>query len=140
MFFLVRMAFWLGLVLVLLPSGGAQREPSTNEVGAADAISAASATVHDLSGFCSREPNACTVGSELGTTMADRARAGARMLYGLLTEALARREDGSLASDSGRPVSGKDSLQRASENTLTHADLDPAWRGPRVRKVAKPAA
>ena len=28
MFFLLRMTFWLGLVLILLPSGSAQREPA----------------------------------------------------------------------------------------------------------------
>jgi hypothetical protein len=62
MFFLLRMAFWLGVVLVLLPTGGAQRGPTGNEVNASEAISAASATVHDLKGFCGREPTACAVG------------------------------------------------------------------------------
>jgi hypothetical protein len=138
MFFLLRMAFWLGVVLVLLPSGGAQ--PSTNKVGAADAISAASATVHDLTGFCSREPNACTVGSELATTMGARARAGAKMLYGLLSEALAPGQNDSLTSDRAPPGRGTASLQQASENTLKPADLNPAWRGPPVRKTAKPSA
>ena len=140
MFFLLRMAFWLGIVLVLLPSGGAQRGPSTNAVGASDAISAASATVHDLTGFCGREPSACTVGSEVATTMGYRARAGAKMLYELLTEALAPRENRSLAGDPGKPGLGRASLQQASENTLTPADLNPAWRGPPVRKIAKPSA
>lgn len=140
MFFLLRMAFWLGLVLVLLPSGGAQHGPSTEAVGAADAISAASATVHDLTGFCSREPNACTVGSELASSMGYRARAGAKMLYQMLTEAFAPRDSGSLAGDSGRSARGEASLRQASENTLTPADLNPAWRGPRLRKSAKPSA
>ncbi len=49
-FFLLRMAFWLGVVLVLLPSGASQRSASTNEVGASDALSAASAAVSDLNG------------------------------------------------------------------------------------------
>jgi len=140
MFFLLRMAFWLGLVLVLLPSGGARHTSSTSEVGASDALSAASATLHDLTGFCAREPNACAVGSELATTMEHRARAGAKMLYDLLTEVLAPRETGSLAGDPGKPGLGKSSLQRASQNTLTPADLNPAWRGPSIRKVSKPSA
>ena len=77
MFFLLRMAFWLGLVLMLLPSGDGARRASPHEIGAADAISAASAAVHDLRGFCAREPDACTVGSQLAADMGRRAWAGA---------------------------------------------------------------
>ena len=69
MFFLLRMAFWLGLVLVLLPIGAAQRSPSGGEVSATEAISAASATVGDLRGFCERQPEACTVGSQVATAI-----------------------------------------------------------------------
>lgn len=133
MFFLLRMAFWLSIVLILLPSG-TQHGPATNQVGAADALSAASATVHDLKGFCAREPNACTVGSELATTLGYRAQAGAKMLYDFLSETMAPRDTGSLADDSGRSPLGDPALQ-ASQNTLTPADLNPPWRGP-VRKTA----
>src|SRR5580700_6954157 len=96
MFFLLRMAFWLGIVLILLP-GTPRHEPSTSAVGPADAISAASATVHDLKGFCAREPDACTVGSEFATSMGYRAQAGAKMLYDFLTETLA-------SHDAGEPI------------------------------------
>jgi len=126
MFFLLRMAFWLGLVLMLLPSGGGQRRAPPHEIGAADAVSAASAAVHDLRGFCAREANACTVGSQLGADMAGRARAGARMLYDLLIGALGRHEGpsghGASQSDRGRAAP-------PNEDTLTPTDLAPAWRG-----------
>jgi len=140
MFFLLRMAFWLGIVLILLPGGGPQRGAAAGDVGAADAVSAASDTVHDIKGFCSREPNACTVGSELATTIAYRAQAGARMLYELLTEALAPQQAGSLPGHSGKPDLTKAVLQPASQNTLTPTDRDPPWRGPPLGKMAKPAA
>jgi hypothetical protein len=140
MVFLLRMTFWLGLVLVLLPGGAAQRAAPSNEVGASQAISAASATVHDLTGFCGREPDACKIGSELATTMGYRARAGAKMLYELLTEALAPHENRTLAGDPAQSGLGKASLQQASQNTLTRTDLDPAWRGPPVHKIARPSA
>jgi hypothetical protein len=133
MFFLLRMAFWLSVVLILLPSG-AQHGASTSQVGAADALSAATATVHDLKGFCAREPNACTVGSELATTLGYRAQAGAKMLYDFLTETMAPHEANSIADDSGKSPLTDSSLQ-ASQNTLTPADLSPPWRGP-VRKMA----
>ena len=136
MFFLLRMAFWLGVVLILLPTGGTQRGPAGSEVKASDAISAASATVHDLKGFCGREPNACAVGSQLVTTIGYRAQAGAKVLYELLTEALASHDDASPAAHDTKPEPSAPSLQRASsENTLTPADLAPAWRGPPPRKA-----
>jgi hypothetical protein len=133
MFFLLRLAFWLGLVLVLLPSGAGQRGAPNSDVRAADAISAASATVHDLRGFCAREPNACSVGSEIATSMGYRAQAGAKMLYDFLTEALAPRDTGSLAGRGGTSAAGK-AAARDSQNTLTPADLAPAWHGPAAHR------
>lgn len=137
MFFLLRMAFWLGVVLILLPTGGTQRGPAGNEVNASAAISAASATVHDLKGFCGREPTACSVGSQFVTTIGYRAQAGAKMLYELLTEALASHDAASPAASEAKPEPAVSSpLQRASsENTLTPADLAPTWRGPPARKA-----
>ncbi len=135
MFFLLRVAFWLSIVLILLPSG-TQHGPATSQVGAADALSAASATVHDLKGFCAREPDACTVGSELATTLGYRAQAGAKMLYDFLSETMAPREDNSLADDSGKSPLADSSLHQGSQNTLTPADLSPPWHGPAIRKLS----
>jgi hypothetical protein len=126
MFFLLRMAFWLGLVVILLPSGSGQHRASPHEIGAADAVSAASAAAHDLRGFCAREPNACTVGSQLAADMGRRARAGARMLYDLLVGALARHEG---SGGHGASQSGRGRAAPPSENTLAPTDLAPAWRG-----------
>lgn len=140
MFFLLRMAFWLGLVLILLPTGSAERTPA-GEVGASEAISAASATVGDLRQFCTRQPDACTVGSEVATQLGYRARSGAKMLYDFLTEALAPK-DGSLASgsQSGKTAMVKSVSDKASQNTLTPTDLAPAWRGPPPRQTVKHSA
>ncbi len=43
MFFLLRMAFWLGLVLVLLPRDKTPESDKLPQIGASDAVSAASA-------------------------------------------------------------------------------------------------
>jgi hypothetical protein len=143
MFFLLRMTFWLGLVLILLPSGSSQQAPAS-EVGASDAISAASATVGDLRQFCSRQPDACTVGSHVATTLGYKAQAGAKMLYDFLTERLAPKEIGSVAngtvSHSSKTAMDKSSQEPASQNTLTPADLTPAWRAPLPRRDTKHAA
>ena len=115
MFFLLRAAFWLGLLLLLLPSS-ATKSVSPPQVGAADALSAAGATISDLRQFCARQPDVCTVGSQAATALEQQARTGAKMLYEILN-------DRSSANESGR--SGKP----ASQNTLKPTDLAPAWRG-----------
>jgi hypothetical protein len=143
MFFLLRMAFWLGLVLILLPSGSAPQAPAS-EVGASDAISAASATVGDVRQFCTRQPDACTVGSHVATALGYKAQAGAKMLYDFLTDKLAPKETGSLAagstSHSSKTAMDKTAPDKASQNTLTPADLALPWRAPAPRKDAKHAA
>ena len=133
MFFLFRMAFWLSIVLILLPSGASQPGAAGNQVGAGEAISAASATVSDLRQFCGRQPDACSVGSQVAMSIGYKAQAGAKMLYEFLTEKLAPRETGSVASAAAKA----DKAARASQNTLTPADLAPTWRGPQPRKDAK---
>jgi Family of unknown function (DUF5330) len=137
MFFLLRLAFWLGVVLLLLPSGGgSQHSAATNSVSASQAISAASATVGDLRGFCARQPDACSVGSQVATTLGYRAQAGAKMLYDVLSEALAPQETGTIHGD---PATQPASSPAALENTLTPTDMAPAWRGPQARKDKHPA-
>jgi len=145
MFFLLRMAFWLGVVLVLLPSGSAQHATQSSDVGASDAVSAASATVRDMRGFCSRQPDACTVGSQVAVSLGYRAQAGAKMLYNALSEAMVPRETGSLGNAAPGHASTKSAMEksvaeRASQSTLTPADLAPAWRAPAPRKDAKHSA
>lgn len=141
MFFLLRMSFWLGLVLILLPSGSSQPQPA-NAIGAVDAISAASATVGDLRQFCTRQPDACTVGSQVATSLGYKAQAGAKMLYDFLTEQMAPKDTGSIAG-SGVVRTGKAEARApvpVSQGTLTPADLAPAWRAPMPRKDAKHSA
>ena len=54
MFLLLRMAFWLGLVLVLLPREKTPEAAKAPQIGAAEAVSAATAAVQDMSQFCKR--------------------------------------------------------------------------------------
>jgi hypothetical protein len=144
MFFLLRMTFWLGLVLVLLPFGATQHNSSSSEVSASEAISAASATVGDLRGFCGRQPDACAIGSQMASSLGYRAQAGAKILYEALSEAMAPRETGSVGNNASKNASGKtaekSAAERASQSTLTPTDLAPAWRGPPAHKDGKHAA
>ena len=143
MFFLLRMAFWLGLVLILLPTGSGQQSQSSSDLKASEAISAASATVHDMRSFCAREPDACTVGSQVATVIGQRAQAGAKMLYNALSEAMAPRETGTVPGApprhvaAAKPTPDKSPVERTSQSTLTPADLIPSWRGPQPHKDGK---
>lgn len=84
MFFLLRAAFWLTIVLALLPSGGSQPTPSGPKMS--EALSAAGAAIADLRHFCTREPAACEVGTQTAVMIGQRAQAGAKMLYELIHE------------------------------------------------------
>ena len=123
MFFSLRMAFWLGVVLAPLPSGSAQNATQSSDVGASDAVSAASATVRDMRGFCARHTDACTVGPQVAVSLGYRAQAGAKMLYDFLTEAMAPKETGALPHGTApRGSAAKVEPVKAapsSQNTLT---------------------
>ncbi len=86
MFFLLRVAFWLTIVLALLPSGGGAQQSAQAKVGATDAVVAASAAVSDMSSFCERQPDACVVGAQTAVAIGQRAQAGARMVYDFLND------------------------------------------------------
>src|ERR1700749_3777045 len=86
MFFLLRMAFWLGLVLVLLPREKTPESEKTPQIGASDAVQAATAAVSDMSQFCKRQPAACEVGGQAATVIGGRAQDGARKVYNSITD------------------------------------------------------
>jgi hypothetical protein len=126
MFFLLRAAFWLGLVFMLLPSS-ASKSISTAPIGASDALSAANAAVSDMRQFCVRKPDVCAVGGQAAIALEQQARTGAKMLYELLND----RANSHETARSGQP---------ASQNTLKPSDVAPGWRGPAPRKDAKQPA
>src|SRR5712672_4569367 len=95
--FLLRMAFWLGVVLVLLPSASTQPTPKA-QVGTVEAVTAARAAVGDLRSFCDRQPEACSIGSQAAVTIGHRAQAGAKMLYEFLNEQLGPGETGTVTA------------------------------------------
>jgi hypothetical protein len=125
--FLLKMAFWLGLVLVLLPSGGSQPAP---KMPVNEAMSAAKAAVSDMRQFCERQAEACTIGSQAVVAIGHRAQAGAKMLYEFFNDQLGPAETGSVtATGNGTPMPMPAPAARASQHTLTPNDLAPTWRG-----------
>jgi hypothetical protein len=86
MFFLLRMAFWLGLVLVLLPREKTPDSDKGPQINAQEAVQAATAAVSDMSQFCKRQPQACDVGGQAATVIGHRAAEGARKVYQMITD------------------------------------------------------
>src|ERR1700751_2929657 len=86
MFFLLRMAFWLGLVLVLLPREKTPESEKLPQISVSDAVTAASAAVSDMGQFCKRQPQACEGGGQAATVMGVRAQDGARKIYHSVTD------------------------------------------------------
>ncbi len=135
MMFLLRTAFWLSVVLALLPTfAPKQTGTAPAELIASEAVTAASATVADMSGFCDRRPDACAAGAQFASAFGQRARAGAEMLYAFVGDRLGKsvgKSDGAAgAGDAAAVTAGLPSASRPSQNTLTAVDLAPAWRGP----------
>ena len=126
MFFLLRMAFWLGLVLVLLPRDKTPESDKLPQVGASEAVSAASAAVSDMSQFCKRQPAACEVGGQAATVLGQRAQEGARKLYQIITDKRAPDHTGSIGGGEG----SEQEPAAAVADTLTSDDLQVEWRSP----------
>jgi Family of unknown function (DUF5330) len=125
MFFLLRMAFWLGLVLVLLPREKTPESDKLPQVGASEAVSAATAAVSDMSQFCKRQPAACEVGGQAATVISHRAQEGARKLYQIITDKRSPDHTGSIGSAGSEEVSLAEAAPR---DTLTPDDLVTEWR------------
>ena len=86
MWFLLRLTFWLGLVLVLLPRDKTPESEKLPQIGTSEAVQAATAAVSDMSQFCKRQPTACEVGGQAATVIGQRAADGARKVYSIITD------------------------------------------------------
>jgi hypothetical protein len=147
MFFLLRMAFWLGVVCVLLPGSGARTSAPDTQINATEAVTLASAAMSDARGFCARQPDACAVGGKVASVIGHRAEAGARTLYRFIS---ARLTDATASTPAGK-TAGKSAAAPAQvspreRGTLTASDMQPAWHAPvplpprREARAARPSA
>jgi hypothetical protein len=121
--FLLRMAFWLGLVLVLLPREKTPESDKLPQIGPAEAVSAATAAVNDVGQFCKRQPAACEVGGQAATVIGQRATDGARKLYQIITD-----KRGDHTSSIGDVDAAAVEPGLAPRDTLTPEDLQAEWR------------
>lgn len=126
MFFLLRLTFWLGLVLVLLPREKTVESEKLPQVGAADAVSAASAALSDMGQFCKRQPGACEVGGQAATILGQRAGDGARKIYQIITDKRAADHTSSIGGEGTE----QEPVSAARGDTLAADDLQIAWKPP----------
>src|SRR5689334_19048283 len=126
MFFLLRMAFWLGLVLVLLPRDPTPESEKAPQINASEAISAATAAASDMGQFCKRQPAACEVGGQAATAIGQRAQEGARKVYKIITD---KKPDHTSSID---PADEAEVTAAPPADALTEDDMAIEWRLPRT--------
>ena len=129
MFFLLRLVFWVGLVLVLLPR---DKTPDSDkaaapQIGASEAVTAATAAIADMGQFCKRQPAACEVGGQAATVIGQRAQDGARKLYRIITDKRAPDHTGSIG---GIENADPSLVEMAPRETLTADDMQVEWQAP----------
>jgi hypothetical protein len=123
--FLIRMVFWLGLIVVLLP---------TDERQQARLYNTAVATVERITTFCDRNAQACNAGADFWAAFVKKAEFGARMAVDLISSG-GRKEPEAVPTpaparvEPQAPRSRPEPRVRPSDRgTLSPTDLTPTWR------------
>ncbi len=128
MFFLLRLAFWIGLVLVLLPRDKTPDPDKTPQLNASEAVSAATAAISDMGQFCKRQPAACEVGGQAANVIGHRAQGGARKLYQIITDKPEKSDK--RTPDHTGSIGGMDpAVTQVAHDTLTPEDTQIEWQG-----------
>lgn len=118
--FLIRTAFWLTLLVLILPA---------NEEDQKRLLGAAEATVKDLGSFCERNPGACDRAKLAFSNLGQKAEFGAKMVMDFINDG---QGGGPVTEISGDPATAQPSVfQRRAQGTLTEDDLAPAWSAPK---------
>ena len=131
MLFLIRAAFWLMIIVLLLPTDDKQRS---------EVYGTAQAAVNDVTGFCDRNPETCARGKDAFAVFVQKAEFGARMLMDLIQNkaggggraasfSAAQEMPSSDAAAFAKPIRFDMS---ASKDTLNPEDREEAWSGPRT--------
>lgn len=154
--FALKSAFWLTVVLLLLPEFGggergsdgageadgaaaaaAARAAATATPGTADALAFVTGAVADVATFCQRQPAACEGGARFASAMGSRVKEGAMTLADLLEREM-------IADDADRPAAAtaatadESAVLPDADGTLRATDIEPQWGGP--GEGAAPAA
>ena len=124
MLFLIRTAFWLMIIVLLLPTDAQQRS---------EVYGTAQAAVNDVVTFCDRNPETCARGKDAFSVFVQKAQFGARMLMDLINGRTKSGEEEAPSSETQllfEPPSFDVSASPASQDTLNAEDREEAWSGP----------
>ncbi len=116
MFFLLRTAFWLSIVILLLPADPAKRDSARPQLGTLETLGVAQAALEDAGGFCARRPEACEAGSLALSSFGEKAQYGAKLVYEFISDKL------------GDTPAKQTEAERPGRHTLTPTDVSPAWK------------
>jgi hypothetical protein len=81
--FIIRVVFWLAVIILLLPSDP-NAGPDAPQVTFMQALNAVRGTINDLSQFCTRNPDLCATGGDIIAVAADKARYGIEQIQAYL--------------------------------------------------------
>lgn len=115
---LIKGAFWVGVVILLLPSD--ERKQAELYGKAASAVSWAAT-------FCDRNAETCAKSGELWQVFKGKAEFGARMAFDLVQKGLSNIEPVSAPSAGQAPTQPQPASDRG---TLSPDDIRNHWRGP----------
>jgi len=127
MFFLLRMAFWLMLICLLLPGSSEDNRRL---------ITSAGQTVKDVQGFCQRNPQVCDDVRVSMTSLLARFKSGAELVQTWLAQQSAESEAHGSVTERGatahRPGRSDASPQPVAkwQDSLNSSDKQVPWRGP----------
>jgi hypothetical protein len=129
MMFLLRLAFWILVICLLLPTSGDDNRRL---------MSSAERTVSDVRGFCQRNPQVCEDMRITMTSMLARLKNGAELIEAWLAQEEKSGETGGDVS-TGTPAEGQQPprgvrqpprLMPQWQDSLNPADKQMPWRGP----------
>ena len=106
--FVIKSAFFLGLIAMVLPGG--QTRDGEPEINLFAMLYGAQAAVSDLSTFCERAPSACAAGGDVARFAGDRMSDGLALAYKFVDGAVSKDRTGERVETSARIVPAADPL------------------------------
>ncbi|MCP3054864.1 DUF5330 domain-containing protein [Aurantimonas marianensis] len=102
--FVMKSAFFLGIVAMLLPGDGQGDETRQSQIDVFSTFAGAQAAIADLSNFCGRAPAACDAGGDLARFAGERIGDGIALAYNFIeTEQHSAPASGNSAVSSSSP-------------------------------------
>jgi hypothetical protein len=135
MMFLIRTAFWLVVLVLLIPTDKDQQ----NQI-----YGTAQTAVSDMAGFCDRNPQTCATSQEAFAVLVQKAQYGANMLMGLVETQTASfgattpsvvampGDPGIMPVPAAVPLEPTTWDSNVTQDTLSPQDREAAWGGPDV--------